>query len=79
MQMWAAIMEQFGRLREQEGGLNLPPEALTQVQPSPPVKSGSAVLAIIRISFAMALHNAASTGAPLERGQRSLDTLHGVA
>lgn len=29
--MWAAIMEQFGRLRDREGGLNLPPEALTQV------------------------------------------------
>ncbi len=30
-QVWAAIMEQFGRLRDREGGLNLPPEALTQV------------------------------------------------
>ena len=31
-QVWTAVMEQFGRLRERGGGLDLPAEALTQVR-----------------------------------------------
>jgi hypothetical protein len=29
-QMWKAFLEQFGRLRQKDGKIDLPPEALTQ-------------------------------------------------